>query len=158
MMASASELPETLTPSESESQQASESSRRLAKILGSNRQRKSLPIRIQLDDEAAETITIPMSAFRMLNDILTEMAKGNALTLIPLHAELTTQQAADVLNVSRPYLVKLLEEKQIPFHKAGTHRRVLFSDVMAYKKRIDAERLKTLEKLAALDQELGLGY
>lgn len=158
MVAPVVELPETLTPSEDESRQASESSRRLAKILGSKRKRASVPIRIQPDDEAAETITIPMSAFRMLNDILTEMAKGNAVTLIPIHAELTTQQAADVLNVSRPYLVKLLEEKQIPFHKAGTHRRVLFRDVMAYKQRIDAKRLETLEELAALDQELGLGY
>lgn len=158
MVAPALELPETFTPSEAESRQATESSRRLSKFLGSKSKRASVPIRIQPDDETTDPISIPMSAFRMLNEILTEMAKGNAVTLIPVHAELTTQQAADVLNVSRPYLVKLLEEKRIPFHKAGTHRRVLFRDVMAYKKRIDAKRLKTLEELAALDQELGLGY
>src|SRR5712691_6832012 len=148
MVAPLSELPETLTPSEAESRQASESSRRLSKILGSKRKRSSLPICIQPDDEAAETISIPMSAFRMLNGILTEMAKGNAVTLIPVHAELTTQQAADVLNVSRPFLVKLLEKKQIPFHKAGTHRRVLYKDVMAYKRHIDPKRLTPLEELS----------
>src|SRR5262249_33133584 len=103
-------------------------------------------------------IGILMSAFRLFAGILTQKAEGNALTLIPVHAELTTQQAADVLNVSRPYLIELLEKGAIPHRKVGTHRRVLFQDLMAYKNQTDQARLKALAELSAIDQELGLGY
>jgi excisionase family DNA binding protein len=151
-----SNLPETVTPSAAEIQLAQESSRRLAKILGVRK--KTVRFRIQPDDEPDQAITIPRSAFRLLADILTEMARGNAVTLIPIHAELTTQQAADVLNVSRPYLIELLEKGAIPHRKVGTHRRVLFQDLRAYKNKTDQARLKALQELSALDQELGLGY
>ena len=91
-------------------------------------------------------------------EVLIEIGQGNAVSIIPIHAELTTQEAADVLNVSRPFLVQLLEKGDIPFHKIGTHRRVRYQDVMAYSQRIDTERSKALDELAAQAQELGMGY
>jgi excisionase family DNA binding protein len=115
-------------------------------------------LRIQPDDEPEETIAIPLPAFRLLADILTEMAKGNAVTLIAIHAELTTQQAADLINVSRPFLIEQLKEGSIPFRKVGKHRRILFQDLMAYEQKMDQNRLKTLDELSAQAQELGMGY
>ncbi len=144
-------------PTEQETELATESSRQLATILG-KRPKKVLPIQISTDGGKGETVEIPLSAFRLLADILTQMAMGNAVSLIPIHAELTTQEAADLLNVSRPYLVDLLEQGQIPFRKVGSHRRILYQDLMAYKQDISRKRLKALEELAALNQELGLDY
>src|SRR3990167_1075447 len=91
-------------------------------------------------------ITIPSSALRLLINILMEMAQGNAVTLIPVHAELTTQEAADMLNVSRPYLVELLEHGKMPYRKVGTKRRIYVKDLLHYKNNIDKERLKVLEE------------
>ena len=107
---------------------------------------------------AVRGVSIPTSALRLLLEVLTEIGRGNAVSIIPIHAELTTQEAADVLNVSRPFLVQLLEKGDIPFHKIGTHRRVCYQDVIAYKKRIDTERRKALDELAGQAQELGMGY
>ena len=80
------------------------------------------------------------------------------MTLIPQHAELTTQQAADFLNVSRPFFVKLLEEGKLPFHKVGSHRRIYFRDLVAYKEQNINERRQAMDELAAQAQELKLGY
>lgn len=149
------DFPETVTPSEADTRLAQESSRSLARLLGKRRSR--IRLRVQADDAEA-TVAIPAAAFRLLNDILTEMAKGNAVTLIPVHAELTTQQAADLLNVSRPFLIRLIEEGKIPFRKVGTHRRIRFRDLMDYKRQIDQDRLKALEELSAEAQRLNMGY
>jgi excisionase family DNA binding protein len=99
-----------------------------------------------------------VSALRLLVAALTEIGEGNAVSIIPIHAELTTQEAADVLNVSRPFLVQLLERGEMPFHKIGTHRRVRYVDVIAYKERIDSDRNKSLDALAEQAQELKMGY
>lgn len=74
------------------------------------------------------------------------------------HTELTMQEAADILNVSRPFLIKLIENQEIPYRKVGTHRQILFKDMMDYKQKIDGQRMKVLDELAQEAQELGLGY
>jgi excisionase family DNA binding protein len=108
--------------------------------------------------KAPHRLSLPASAVRLLLDLLTEMAAGNAVTLIPVHAQLTTQQAADVLNVSRPFLVSLLEQGKIPHVKVGTHRRVLFEDLMRYKKQVDTDRRKVLDELTKQSETMGMGY
>lgn len=103
-------------------------------------------------------IELPESAVRLLEDILTAMAQGKAITVIPVNAELTTQQAADLIGVSRPFLIKQLEENAIPFRLVGTHRRVRYDDLMKYKNDIDARREQTLRELASQAEELDMGY
>jgi excisionase family DNA binding protein len=150
-----SEIFEPVAPTEDEAALARESSRRLVHYLGA---RDDVRLEISAEGCTSDTLTVPVSALRLLVHILTEMAQGNAVTLIPIHAELTTQQAADLLQVSRPFLVKLLDEGKLPGRKVGKHRRVLLRDLLAYKKQNEQQRLKALEELSALDQELGLGY
>ncbi len=154
-MASITDTIEPVAPSEKDTALAKESSRKLAPLLGA---RKELTLQVVKDGNPSEPVLVPMAAVRMLVHILTEMAQGNAVSLIPIHAELSTQEAADLLNVSRPFLVKLLDEGKIPSRKVGSHRRVLFSDLAAYKKQSDIERQKVLEDLAADAQEGNMGY
>ena len=146
----------TTLPSAEDIALARESGRVLSTVL----QTRAETHQIDFHDEqgTVRTVSIPTSALRLLLDILTEIGRGNAVSIIPIHAELTTQEAADVLNVSRPFLVQLLEQGEIPFHKVGTHRRVRYQDLIDYKNRIDAKRRKALEELAAQAQELGMGY
>ena len=105
-------------------------------------------------DQESEALELPPSVVRLLLDILDHVARGNAVRLLPIHAELTTQQAAALLNVSRPHLVHLLEDRKIPCRKVGTHRRVRAEDVFAYKREINRKRREVLQELAAHDQAL----
>lgn len=139
-------------PTESDANLAKETSRLLAP-----RVRSSAPLRFRiLDASKEETLRIPAPAVKMLVRILDEMARGNAVTLIPVHAELTTQEAADMLNISRPSLIQLLDEGKIEYRKIGTHRRVRFEALVTYKRKADAERRAALAELAAYDQEIGI--
>src|SRR5262249_14467201 len=117
-----------------------------------------LRIHVQSDERPGEDITLPSATFRLLKDILAEMAQGHAVTVLPLRAELTTQQAADLLNVSRPYLIGLLEEGKIPFRRVGQHRRVRRDGLMASQRKDDAARRRIADELTADAQELGMGY
>ena len=140
-------------PTEQEMQLAKQTSRKLAAHFHTGH------LRIRLLDDAdrsAGTLDLPASAVRLLLNILEHMSRGSAVTLLPIHAELTTQRAADLLNVSRPHLVALLQEGKIPYRKVGTHRRVRADDVLAYKRQLDEKRRKVLKELAAQDQELGM--
>jgi excisionase family DNA binding protein len=123
----------------------------------------------QLDEELAQNqgvaklvtpqgseIRLPHSILKVLVEVVHEMARGNAVRVMPIHAELTTQQAAELLNVSRPFLVSLLEQGEIKYRKVGTHRRILLEDLLVYKDRRDRERLSALDELAKEDQRLGL--
>lgn len=103
-----------------------------------------------------EEIPLPESVSTVLQQTVFHLMRGRAVTIVPINKELTTQEAADILNVSRPYLVKLLEQGEIPFVMTGTHRRIRFSDLMEYKKRRDAERERALDELTRMSQELGL--
>jgi excisionase family DNA binding protein len=111
---------------------------------------------IRLTGPEGEELCLPASVYTLLARVVHELARGNAVRVVPVSAELTTQQAADLLNVSRPFLVKLLESGEIPFHHVGTHRRVRFDDVMAYRHRRSRARRAALAEMAREAQEMGL--
>ena len=103
-------------------------------------------------------VTLPPDAVRALLRVLTHMANGDAVAVMPVHVELTTQEVADFLNVSRPHVVKLVEEGNIPCRKVGTHRRILLADAVEYRKKDHARRKAILDDLTREAQELGLDY
>lgn len=121
--------------------------------------RRQKPLSLKVTEAGQElAIELPAGAVALLMDVLEAMAAGRGVTIIPENAELTTVEAASILNVSRPYLIKLLDEKVIPHRLVGKHRRILIDDVMAYKQRIDAEREDVLAQLTADAQENDMGY
>ncbi|MGH3727177.1 MAG: excisionase family DNA-binding protein [Micromonosporaceae bacterium] len=116
--------------------------------------REDGPVHLTLED-GRETVTVPRVAVDLLVRVLANLAAGQGMTLVPAHAELTTQQAADLLNVSRPYLIKLLDENKIEYRTVGTHRRIKASSLVDYKRRDDAERREAADELAAMTREVG---
>lgn len=117
------------------------------------------PLKLRVTDaEQMEPIELPAGAVALLMEVLEAMAAGRGVTIIPENAELSTVQAAEVLNVSRPFLIKLLEDGSIPHRKVGKHRRVRMEDVMSYKVAIDNEREAVLDQLAADAQENDMGF
>ncbi|MEA3274520.1 MAG: helix-turn-helix domain-containing protein [Pseudomonadota bacterium] len=139
-------------PTEEEARLAAESSRKLAAIIGHDE-----TAQLCLYD-GDEKLTVPVSAIRLLADILNQMAQGNAVSLVPIGHTLTTQQAADILNVSRPYLVKLLEAGEIEFTKVGRHRRIKYQDLLEYVEKTDEQSRQAVDALSKQAQELGMGY
>jgi excisionase family DNA binding protein len=116
----------------------------------------SAPVSLGTPD--GHTVQVPTAALRLFIDVLTALANGDGVVVVPEHAELSTQQAAGLLNVSRSFVVELLDGGKLPGRKVGTHRRVLLHDVLAYKRRDDEGRERVLAELAQSGQEQGLGY
>lgn len=143
-------------PSARASVEAQEALRALSKLPG-RKPTRGLKVRSEADGPDV-SVSVPREAFDLFLEILGQMANGNAVTIVPVHAELTTQQAAELLNVSRPYVVGLLDDGKIPFRLVGTHRRVRVADLLAYKAKDDEERKSAVDELAAEAQKHGLGY
>lgn len=142
---------DVMIPTDREAELAAETGRRLAAII-----ENSETVAARFGSSDAETLELPATALRLLLDILEEMARGNAVTLTPINAELTTQQASDLLNVSRTHLVQLLDRRKIPHRKVGTHRRIQARDILEYRREMQQRRHDALNEMTARDQDLGL--
>ena len=145
-------LDETFVPTDEETERAKKFSRILAREFAS-----AESVKIQRED-SDESIEIPRQVFNVLMRLLSVMSEGKAFSLIPMDKELTTQQAADILNVSRPYLNKILDLGEIAHRKVGRNRRIKFSDLMEYKKSQEQKSKAALQELADQAQELDMGY
>ncbi len=140
-------------PGDADAEIASRAARRIGEYLSAHP--GSDPVRIQGELAGDDALVVPRQAAVLFAQILGFLANGQGVTIAPLNAMLTTQQAADFLNVSRPYLIRLLEEGKIPYQLVGTHRRVPFGELLEYKRRDDQERRQAADELTRLGQELG---
>lgn len=113
-------------------------------------------IRVVVGGDPDDTLAVPRSAMELLAKVLAHMAAGQAVSVVPAHAELTTQQAASMLNVSRPYLIGLLDAGKIEYRKVGTHRRVRVDSLMDYKRNDDQARREVADELTELNRDMGL--
>lgn len=138
-------------PTPDEAAKARQAASALAKVAGAERM---LSLHLAPNGQGDITVDLPPAISKIVLDLLLLIGKGEAVTLVPFGAELTTQQAADLLNVSRPFLVKLIESGEIAHHKVGRHRRIRAKDLFAYKQRRDARRDKALQRLVELGQEI----
>ncbi len=150
-------LTPAVVPSEADRTLARDSARDLSLLLGRKPGTTSLNVAVR-GGKQPDAIPVPASALPLIADMLAQLARGRAVTIIPLDSELTTQQAADFLGVSRPHFVKMLDRKELPFRKVGSHRRVLFADLTDFKAKKVAARRKALDEMVSEAQKLGLGY
>lgn len=146
----------TVIPNAEEMALAKLSSQELAAVIESQGESQLLSV----IDSRGQTheVTLPVSALKLMVEVLTQLGQGNSVNITPIQAELTTQEAADLLNMSRPTLIKLLDSGALPFSRTGNRRKVPFAAVLEYKQNLQEQRLSALDELSALDQELGLGY
>jgi excisionase family DNA binding protein len=149
-------LLEPVAPSAADAEIAGRTSRQFSKFAVAGRSLRMTPQ--NGGSEPTETIEIPAGAVPLIQRVLAAMAKGEAVAIVPVHAEVTTQQAAGLLGVSRPFVIKLLDERAIPFRKVGRHRRIVLQDLLQYKRAIHEQRQRTLDELSAESQKLGIGY
>jgi excisionase family DNA binding protein len=142
----------TSLSAESESQLAREGARVLAASIG-----VAPAVRLRITGGNVD-IVVPAKALGLLVDILAHMGEGRSVTVLPIREELTTQQAANLLRVSRPHLVTMLERRELPFRKVGKHRRVFLQDVLKYQQESRRKQEAALDALASQAQELEMGY
>ncbi len=146
-------LTETITPSTQDAQVARTSSATLATLLKENGDNQA---QLRLANLSETEIILPASLVRMVYTALQEMAKGHSVALLPIEKELTTHQAAKLMRVSRPSLIKLLDEGKLPYRKVGAHRRVRYEDVQKYLENERTRRLKVMEELIEETERLNL--
>ncbi|WP_250213143.1 excisionase family DNA-binding protein [Acrocarpospora catenulata] len=146
--------PKSLEPGRVDAQDAARAMRRIKDYLATHPGAEDIRVTGELAGD--EALVLPRDVVTMLAYMLTQLAEGRGVTAMPNHAELTTRQAADLLNVSRPYLIGLLDTGRIPHRLVGRHRRVRFEDLMAYKRQSDTDRRKAADDLIALSEELDL--
>ena len=142
-----------IRPGEVDAQVANRAARRIRDYLQSNPDVQTIKIDVDVGDD--EALVVPRPVAVLLAQVLGMLAQGQGVHIMPDRAMLTTQQAADALNVSRPYLIGLLEQGTIPFTKVGTHRRIAFGDLLEYKRKDDQERRSASADLTALSDDLG---
>lgn len=146
---------EMIAPNEKETEIARASQSALVDLNLDNFENE-IHIHLHTTDNHDAQFVVPRAALRLLLNGLQEMAKGNAVSLVPIQAELTTQQAAELLCVSRPYFIKLLEEGKIPYRTVGVYRRVKAQDVLAYIREYQQQATRDMNELAMEAQSLGL--
>ena len=145
-------LEEIRKPSKLDQKIASESYDALALVIEQlNSEQPEIEIEV-----TSEKIKIPLSALKLLGDILKAMGQGKLISIVPIAAEVTTQSAAEILGCSRPHLVKLLEDGKIAFTKVGKHRRIKFEDIMKFKKQMKEQQKKNIIEIMNSDEETGL--
>jgi excisionase family DNA binding protein len=144
----------SINPGDVDMEVAERAARRIRDYLDSRPEEDLIEALGEVGDDDA--LVIPRPTAIMLAQVLGLLAKGHGVQIIPKDTELTTQQAASLLNVSRPYVISLLESGQIPFRKVGRHRRITFEALMEYKRKDDQQRRAAADDLAELSEELGL--
>jgi excisionase family DNA binding protein len=146
---------DTVLPSQEDATRAADALPALQSYLARHHQLPDL-MHLAVEEDDGETVVVPAAALTLLVRILAHMAAGQGISIVPSTAELTTQQAADLLNVSRPYLIGLLNEGKIDYRMVGTHRLVPIEIVVQFKREDVASRRAAAEELSAMNQELGL--
>ena len=144
-----------VAPSADDARVARESSRRLQGLVGG---RGTLSLRLKAPGHRATSVDLPKGVVALLVELLAEVSKGHVVAVLPMQARLTTQQAAELLGVSRPFIVKELTLKRIPHIKVGTHRRILLKDLLAYRDHNHKAQDRAMNELVEQGQKLGLGY
>jgi excisionase family DNA binding protein len=132
-----------------------ESANQLRQVLaGQIKDDQPTRLKLALDSDARAEVVLAPALARSFMELLRHIGSGHAVTIVPTEEQLTTQVAADILNVSRPHLIKLIERQEIPHTMVGRHRRIRAQDLFEYKKRRDAERAAALSELAEMDADL----